>query len=370
MDLTGGALPYVLAFAAVVVFLAVAFGLPHVRRRRGQIVVRVGQTVLLNLLVLALAGVLLNDQYLFYVSWSDLLGTGAAGSNQLANGDAGAGANVKVRSGLSAHQGALPPLPSPGQREQTYTVTGKASGITAQIVVWLPEGYNSKASNPYPVIEAMAGYPGSPRSNFHGFELKTAFDDLVRQQHVIRPPVIVMPQINTPTSLDTECVNSPLPGGLQTETWLSTDVANWTVAHFRVATNRDSWVAMGFSYGAWCATMLSMHHPQLYAGAISLMGYFRPEFTVDYDPLGPHIGRYNLASLARTAPPPVSLFLMASKDDSTAYPQLGSFLRAVRSPMSATTVVLRSGGHRIDTIPPVLPAMLTWLGASLSGFRV
>ena len=103
---------------------------------------------------------------------------------------------------------------------------------------------------------------------------------------------------------------------------------------------------------------------------MSLMGYFRPEFTVDYDPLGTHVGPYDLAALARTAPPPVSLFLMASKDDPTAYPQLGSFLKAVRSPTAATTVVLRSGGHRIDTIPPVLPAMLTWLSTSLPGFRV
>ena len=32
-------------------------------------------------------------------------------------------------------------------------------------------------------------------------------------------------------------------------------------------------------------------------------------------------------------------------------------------------LVMTSGGHRVDTIPPVLPEMLTWLRGAMPGFN-
>ena len=367
LGLTDQGLPVVLGILAVVVFVVVAAGWPHPSRRWLRVAVRAGQTVLLNALVLVLAGVLLNDQYLFYVSWADLLGSGADQVGHVVTaGDPHAGGTVHLRNALHG-SAVLLPLPSPGQRVQTYTVTGSHSGLTGQVIVLLPKGYDPAKATTYPVIESLSGYPGTPRSNFHGFALDTTFQDLV-DRHTVRAPIIVMPQINTPNSLDTECVNAPGRTGLQTETWLAQDVPLWTAAHFRVSVQRTSWAAMGFSYGGWCAAMLAMHHPGTYGAAMSLMGYFRPEFGPAYDPLTKGVGSYDLAHLARTTPPPVSLWLMASKDDPTAYPQLVAFLKSVRSPMSVTSVVLRTGGHRVDTIPPVLPEMLSWLRGALPGF--
>lgn len=128
--------------------------------------------MLLNALVLVLAGVLLNDQYAFYTSWSDLVGSDPVTTHQLSAGDASAGAHVEFRSACSPHRGPLPPLPSPGQREQTFTVTGPVSGIAGKVVVWLPDGYDPTAATPYPVIETLSGYPGTPLSNFYAFRLK------------------------------------------------------------------------------------------------------------------------------------------------------------------------------------------------------
>lgn len=367
VGLTDAGLPVVVGVLVVGVFVLVSVGWPHPRRRPVRIAVRAGQTVLLNALVLLLAGVLMNDQYLFYVSWADLLGSGSEqAGHAVTAGDPKAGGNVRLRAALhaAAH---LPPLPSPGQRVQNFTVTGRRSGLTGQVIVLLPKGYDPAAAKTYPVIESLSGYPGTPRSNFHGFALDTSFQDLV-DHRTIRAPIIVMPQINTPNSLDTECVNAPERTGLQTETWLARDVPAWAAAHLRVSLQRTSWAAMGFSYGGWCAAMLAMHHPDVYGAAMSLMGYFRPEFGPAYDPLTKGVGNYDLARLARTSPPPVSLWLMASKDDPTAYPQLVAFLKSVRAPMSVTSVVLRTGGHRVDTIPPVLPEMLAWLRDALPGF--
>ena len=369
MGLTDSALPFVLGALALVVFVLVAVGWPSPGRHPLRITVRAAQALLLNALVLVLAGVLMNDQYLFFVSWSDLLGSGSEQAGHAVTvGDAKAGGRVHLAGGLHAPAAAtLPALPSPGQRDQTYTVTGPVSGLTGQIVVLLPRGYDPSKSQTYPVIESLAGYPGQPRSNFHGFALDTTFQDLV-DRHTIRAPIIVMPQINTPPYLDTECVNAPRRSGLQTETWLARDVPDWAAKHFHVALQRSSWAVMGFSYGGWCAAMLAMHHPSTFGAAMSLMGYFRPEFGPAYDPLTKGIGSYDLAHLARTAPPPVSLWLMASRADPQAYPQLVAFLKSVRSPMAVTSVLLRTGGHRMDTIPPVLPEMLTWLRGALPGF--
>ena len=101
--------------------------------------------------------------------------------------------------------------------------------------------------------------------------------------------------------------------------------------------------------------------PQTFGAAMSLMGYFRPEFGPAYDPLTGGVGSYDLAHVARTAPPPVSLWLMASKDDPTAYPQLVSFLKSVRSPMAVTSACRgygRYGRHDPARGPP--PGMLSW----------
>ena len=370
MELTDSNLPIVIGLLALALFVLVVFGWPHIARKPLRVGVRALQTVVLNVLVLALAGLLLNDQYLFYVSWADLFSSGPEQvGHAVTAGNLDAGGNVHLKETLHGPgKGPLPALPSPGQRQQNYTLTGASSGLTGQVIVLLPKGYDPTKATTYPVIESLSGYPGTPQSNFHGFALTTTFQDLVDRK-AIRPPIIVMPQINTPNSLDTECVNAPNRTGLQTETWLAQDIPNWVVSHFHVTVQRTSWAVMGYSYGGWCAAMLVMHHPNIYGAAMSLMGYFRPEFGPAYDPLAKGIGSYDLAHLARTAPPPVSLWLMASKDDPTAYPQLVKFIKSVRNPMSVTSVVLKTGGHRVDTIPPVLPSMRAWLKGALPGFR-
>ena len=69
----------------------------------------------------------------------------------------------------------LPALPSPGQRQQNYTLTGASSGLTGQVIVLLPKGYDPTKATTYPVIESLSGYPGTPQSNFRGFALTTTY---------------------------------------------------------------------------------------------------------------------------------------------------------------------------------------------------
>ncbi|MCU1536531.1 MAG: hypothetical protein JWP82_882, partial [Humibacillus sp.] len=73
MELTDPGVLFVLGALALVVFVLVVIGRP----RWGNGAVRAGtravQVVVLNLVVVALCGAALNDQYLFYSSWGDLL---------------------------------------------------------------------------------------------------------------------------------------------------------------------------------------------------------------------------------------------------------------------------------------------------------
>ena len=370
MTLTGAPLVVILAVVAVGCFALVVAGWPRPSRRGAAMGVRAAQVLVLNVLVVALFGTLLNDQYLFYASWSDLLG---ARSTQVQEHHGGsqqdvAGATV-AGPGLAdiVEPVTLPALPDPGVRLQTYTVRDRASGSTGQVLVYLPVGYDPTSRRTYPVIEGLHGFPGHPRS-FVNLNFLSAADQLTAQ-HRLAPSIFVMPMIDTPPSLDTECVDGP-PGQPQTDTWLSTVVPDWVVRHFRAQTARTSWAAVGYSYGAWCAASLAMRHTDVFGGAIVLQGYFRPDFSTAYDPLTPESkAGYDLVHLARTAPPPTAMWVLTSHEDPLSYATTSQFLAAARKPLDVTAVVLAHGGHRTAVFTPYVPTALGWLGRTLPGFH-
>jgi pimeloyl-ACP methyl ester carboxylesterase len=369
VELTQSGPVVVLVLVALGLFALVVAGLPRWGGRVLQRVVRGGQVLLLNLVVVALAGAALNDQYLFYSSWSDLLGARSAGV-QLHHGggtrqvvDATVvGPGLKNVTGRADYR-----LPQPGSRLQTYAVTDPRSGASGQVLVYLPAGYSPTVSRAYPVIVALHGFPSSPR-RFLRLNVLSSVDRLTAE-HRLAASVVVMPRIDTPATLDTECVNGP-PGTPQTDTWLSRDLPAWVVNHLHVRRDRLSWSVFGYSYGAWCAASLSMRHPDVFGAAIVLQGYFRPDFTAGYDPLTPAgTEAYDLIHIARTSPPPLAMFALASRQDNLSYPSTSRFLSVARPPLDVTAVIVATGGHRESVWLPYVPRALIWLGQTLPGFR-
>ncbi|NHN56804.1 esterase family protein [Calidifontibacter sp. DB0510] len=372
MSLTGTALPVVLFLAAVILFAALVFGLPRLPREWQRVVQRAVAAVLLNVTVVTLAATLLNDQYAFYVSWSDLLGVRSAVTTAKGGGTAQQAASASVQGvGLRKDHtpATLPPLPFPGSRLQTYTVTGPRSGISTKVMVYLPEGYDPKQRRTYPVILALHGFPGHPQSLFAGVHFDRQVDAAVAM-HKLAAPIVVVPEINSPADVDTECVNAP--GGLQTETWLAADIPQWVVSHFRVQTARTSWATFGYSFGGWCSAMLGIKHPDIFGGSIVMQGYFRPDFDVSYEPFKPGSAAWNgydLVKLARQRPPALALWVLASKQDGLSYPSTAALVKYARRPLSITAVLLKTGGHRGSVWVPRTPEALDWLGRSLPGFQ-
>ncbi|WP_374970364.1 alpha/beta hydrolase [Terrabacter sp. BE26] len=370
MELTDTSLVVVLGLLAAGVFALIVAGLP----RRGTPVVRAlvrgVQAVLLNVLVVALAGAALNDQYLFYSSWADLFGSRSPSVQVHHGGTTPEVVTAAVRGPGFRNEktpAVLPALPQPGSRLQTYTVADRHSNSGGQVLVYLPVGYDPRSSRSYPVILGLHGFPGGPRSFLHLNFLSTV--DTLTAEHRLAPSIVVVPRIDTPAGLDTECVNGG-PGQPQTDTWLARDVPAWTVRHFRVQHSRTGWATLGYSYGAWCAASLTMRHPDVFGAAVVLLGYFRPDFTPAYDPLTPESGRgYDLIAMARNDPPPVAMWVLTSREDSLSYPTSSKFLSVARSPLDVTGNVLAHGGHRDAVLTPYVPAALSWLAQTLPGFR-
>ncbi|HEY0237977.1 MAG TPA: alpha/beta hydrolase-fold protein [Friedmanniella sp.] len=379
MGLISWEFPTLIGLVTVLAFVGLVLVWPRLSRPAVLTVAgRAGGVLLINVLVVFLTGVLLNRQFLFYASWTDLansLGATPAQASIDRGGNAAGAAAVRLppregRSITAAPPRRLPALPSGSGSRLTYTVKGAVSGITSTVVVQLPPGYNPSSGRRYPVLETFQGYPGQPTQWLDVLHLGQAVDQAASAGRLVAP-IIVSPQTEVPIGVDSECVdgggNNP-----KVETWLTTDVPNWVVKHFAVGTDRQSWATIGLSAGGWCAAMAAMRHPGTYSAAVVMAGYFTPWFGPYYRPFEPRtpLGReYNLLTQARKNPPPVAIWLETSHADRDSYPTSSVFLRDARRPTAVTATVLQDAGHRMSVWIQLLPGALTWLGTNVPGFR-
>jgi enterochelin esterase-like enzyme len=370
-------------FVAVVVLVTVAAFGAAVRwwpkltgRTVRSLTARAGALLGVNLLVLLTAAVVLNDQYTFFADWTDL--AGAMGRTQTfttahggTSAEAAAAAPVSVAPRAPASQPALPVLPA-GERILRYTVTGAISGISAPVMVELPAGYSAPAarSRQYPVLETFHGIPGDIAQWIDSMDLGGSVAATVAK-HQLSDVLVVSPSIEIPRGRDTECVNGSAADP-KVETWLTQDVPNWVLHTFRVRPGRAAWATIGLSAGGWCAAMAAMLHPDRYAASIVLGGYFRPEFSKQYQPFrqrSAQAQRYDLIALAHNHAPPVALWVETSHSDPISYPSASLLLQQAKPPLSVTSVVLAHAGHRMSLWQGLLPQALAWLGSNIPGFK-
>jgi len=372
MALTGHLFIAVLVLIALTLFVLVLLDLPRARRRWARRSVRGVEVVTLNLVVVTLCFALLNDQYVFYESWGDLLGSQgrAVGRSYGAQPAAAAAGAVGSRFAHWSTPARLPDLPSPGARLQTYSIPGAAPGTFHQVLVYLPAGYHASSPRTYPVLVGLPGLPSTPENWIHMLGIDSTVDAAVASHH-LAAPILVLPQVNEPPMFDTECVDSPDPAGPHIDTWLSSDLPRWIVGHFRVTRARSAWAVMGYSYGGWCAASQLFRHPDLYSSGVVFEGYFHPEFTQAFDPFprgSPQLAAYDLARLAAVHRTRVALWILAAKGDHNSYSSTERFLAAVRPPTSVTAEILPTGGHRISVFLPYVPMAIRWLATNSPGF--
>ncbi len=375
MALTGSFFLDGIIALTIAAFVAVIWLWPRLTRGTPlHVAGRAGALVVVNLLVLLTAATQMNAAYLFFANWTDLRGaiTGTVTQTTQHRGGADqAAAGVAVKGPVEPVVDAPAALPADPSGLTNYVVHGAASGLTGNVLVQLPAGYaTAPATKRYPVLEAFHGYPSEPSAWVDVFHLPQMVAQAAAA-HQLQAPIVVMPQIEFPSGVDTEGVNGG-PGQPLIETWLTQDVPAWLGQHFRVVANRDAWASVGYSAGGFDAAMATVLHPAQYGAGIVLGGYFHPEFGPFYEPFTPTSAaarRYDLVRAVRDQHPPVSLWLETSHADPVSYQSSAQFLRATSAPTSVQAVILQNAGHRVSVWINLLPQSLRWLGQNVAGFH-
>ncbi|WP_058235155.1 alpha/beta hydrolase [Devriesea agamarum] len=386
-DIMSPALGWIFGIAAVIVFLLgiiVAPRLLWLHRKVGGIITQVIVVVLLPVLVMMTVFLAINRANQMFPTWSDLLSFGSADDQTSAEGfggtpgktgheiisehDADKGITALQRNPVAdpAFGGAVKNV-STGQWV-TVTVPGKASDVTNTALVYLPSGYMQNPNKNYPVILAFPGIPGAPEAWIKPFPLGPTMDDLVKNGEM-RQAIVVSPNVY-PGSNDTECVD-PSNGKNRWETWITQDVVNWTKTHMRTIKDPKAWATLGYSAGGWCASMVTVRHPNIAPTAITLAGYFEPDYAKGQAHTSSRDPKYNLPDLVRHHKPAVSIyFFSGGKDDlpRASLLRMRNAVSAAHGPTALTVEQTKTGGHFVNLWVNHLPNSLKWLAKNASYF--
>lgn len=374
----------VLAVIALIIGVTVV---PRMIRRRppvaGALIQAVALVVCAALLLVAF-GLVLNRQFVFFGSWQDLVGGGDAVSAARyggADGTAGsAGPTAAELSALLAAQSApvhglaRTPLRDPTLARATrsdqgqyvaVTIDGPVSHHSQQVLIHLPAGYLSHPDARYPVLMAYSGIPGSPQTWARGFRIGERLHEQAQRGELVEP-IVVMPVVY-PGSHDTECVDAA-DGMGKVETWLSRDVPAWVRTHLRPVESPWAWATIGYSAGGWCASMLSVRHPEMARASMSLGGYFTVDYAATQVRTRPDDPRYDLPPLVASRTPRVAMYFFAGGEDRLAGPSLARMEKAVTDPTGLTVELTERGGHLVPLWVEHLDSALRWLPRSAPGF--
>jgi enterochelin esterase-like enzyme len=337
--------------AVLVVAVAVATGLLWERMRSWwRWPTRIVALVCCLLMAFVVAGVAVNRKLHMYTAWQQLFGDN--------------------RAVATAPE---PAPPSPGQgptasRLVTVAITGHRSGLRLPAYVYLPPSYDSSTGR-LPVLEAFAGFPGTPQTWFDVADPRDVVDKEIKAGRM-PPTIVVFPVQHASPTQDSECVDAA--GGAQFDTYLTLDLQEYVGTHFRARTDRAGWGLIGFSTGGFCAANLALRHPDRYAATVSMAGYF----TAITDGTTGDLYRGNARLRDENSPlwrlnnlpvPALAMYLACARDDPKGLAQLQTMAAAARSPLRLTTAVVPDGGHTGAAWHAMTPAALNWLSAQLGG---
>ena len=241
-------------------------------------------------------------------------------------------------------------------------VTVNGHGMAVPMWVYLPAAYRNDPAGRFPVIEALHGYPGTPKTWLGKLRVQSTLDAEIAAARMA-PTVVLFPTQTPRPMLDTECTD--LRGGARTETFLTVDVPAFVRAHYRVRTDRAGWGLTGYSAGGYCATNLLLRHSGQYAAAASLAGYATPGINVgDGSQFTTNNDIWRLRHLPR---PTAALWLGWAADDRQSAADSRHLAAVVHAPLALTTAVVAHGGHSSAVWRQMEAPAFDWLSAHLAG---
>ncbi|WP_276860936.1 alpha/beta hydrolase [Bifidobacterium merycicum] len=169
-----------------------------------------------------------------------------------------------------AAEGKKPTTPKEG-RIYNISIPATESGFKVRdAMVYLPPAALSANPPKLPVMELMAGQPGSPGRFFQASHIKSMLDEYA-SKHDGLAPIVISPDQNGSNSNNSLCADTSQG---KAETYLTRDVVDWVKENLPVSNQR--WAIGGFSQGGTCATQLGPRHPKQYSLIMAVGGELQP----------------------------------------------------------------------------------------------
>ncbi|WP_406272268.1 esterase family protein [Streptomyces sp. NBC_00191] len=362
MNLTGNTF---FVITIVLVVIAVLLPLLFWSRLRGPAVVRGAGRLLMVLFAQATAVlvvfVAVNNSNGLYDSWDDLLGTSNHVNTAVDLGPSGTGG--RQISSLPKLRQKFDKVDDPqlGKGLRRTHLKGGISGVEGEVYVWLPPQYDDPAyrNKKFPVVELLAGFPGSSKSWFKAMKAQSRIQPLIESGKVA-PFILVSPRTMLLGASDAGYAN--IPGTVNADSWLTVDVRKMMADNFRVSLSPDSWAVAGYSAGGHGAAKLAFAHPDRYRAAVSLSGYNDPAAEKDsITGSDPDLRReHDVLNILKSATKPPRVSLLATGEGADGYQPGLALLRAAKAP---TKVEVRrtTGGHLTKVWSRELPYAFEWL---------
>ncbi len=357
MSLTGNWTLAIAISAAVAAVVAVVFCWDRVSRQPWlRWPARASMLIACQLTACLVVALFVNDQGLFYTSWSDLLGSGSGTSTS------------QVRAGAYDRKLAKPDTVADGRKEGLVVpvpIPDASDSRSHDALVYLPPQYFDRAyaNRAFPVFELITGYPGTPHGWIGPLDVQQIADEEIAAGRAV-PFVAVMPNSNYVPHHDGECINAV--GGYQVETTLTVNLRRAMERDFRVSSDRSAWAVAGFSTGGFCALNIATRHPDMFAAAVSMSGYDRPYIDWTTGALFGHSTAARDANdplwrLTHLPAPNVALLLGNSRQDATSHVVATELAAAARPPTRVDLLTLPRGGHNFHVWVAMEPVVFDWL---------
>ena len=149
-----------------------------------------------------------------------------------------------------AQKGSLPSMPSQG-KVLTVDIPNAKSNFTARkAMIYLPPAALSDRPPALPVMELLAGQPGSPSRLIDAGNIAATMNAYAAK-HDGLAPIVLVPDQNGEATHNSLCADTTQGNA---ETYLTTDVVNWAKKMLPVAKSARMWAMGGFSQGGTCSS--------------------------------------------------------------------------------------------------------------------
>ena len=266
-----------------------------------------------------------------------------------------------------ARKGSLPSMPSQG-KVLTVDIPNTESNFTARkAMIYLPPAALSDRPPALPVMELLAGQPGSPSRLIDAGNIAATMNAYAAK-HDGLAPIVLVPDQNGEATHNSLCADTTQGNA---ETYLTTDVVNWAKKMLPVAKSARMWAMGGFSQGGTCTTQLVPRHPDIYGAMLPVDGELKPTngsvakmvqeyFAGDrkaYDEQVP------VNAIASSGTSEQALFTGAGERDKESISNMRTIAAAARKAgMEVTELIVPGAGHDWHAVQAVWRPGLDWFG--------